>query len=1369
MQKQQHLKRTFATYFVRRIFLAFQMPIVRLTWLVAAILLIATTSVFSAEPGREILSGHVPAEVARLAPNGRLPATNQLSLAIGLPLRNRAGLDELLRQLYDPRSTNFHQFLTPPEFAARFGPMESDYQAVIQFAGTNGLTVTGTYGNRVVLDVEGSVSNVERAFQITLHTYRHPTEARDFYAPDAEPSLPVQLRVTSIEGLSDYSLPRRGTRRVKAVGGAARSLSFNGSGPNGDGEYAGNDFRNAYVPGTALNGTGQTVAVLEYSDYYKVDITNYENIIGLTSYVPLTNVVVGSRTPSTSNNGEVALDIEMAIAMAPKLSRVIVYEKNSVSSSLLNQIATDNLAKQVSSSWMVGNWSSSTATNYDSILKNMAAQGQSYFQSSGDGDAYTGAQPLDSGITVPADSPYATIVGGTTLTNGSGGAWNSETVWNYNNVSGFANWGSGGGISTYYPIPYWQTNVSMAANSGSTTFRNIPDVALTADNIFVSYNNGDDTGTYYFMGTSCAAPLWAGFCALVNQQSVAASGTTVGFLNPALYTIASGTNYSACFHDITTGNNIGTNTAGLFNAVAGYDLCTGLGTPAGTNLINALAPLSLPFFITQPSSQIVTNGTSLTLSATAGGRTPLSYQWLFNGTNLPAGGNIFGTTTNVLSITAATTNNSGNYSLAVTNSYGSVTSSVAVLTVGFAPAFSAQPTNLTVLSGSNAIFNATVSGSATLVYQWRKNGTNLVNATGISGATSNVLTLTAVTTNSSGNYNLAVTNSFGAITSSVAVLTVVLPPAITGSSLTNRTVQCGGNTNTFAVTASGTPPLGIQWSLDGSPLTGATNTSLSLTNLHLPNHTVTVVITNLYSSVTSNAVLTVQDTLPPVITLNGGNPIYVELGGTFTDPGATAADLCMGVVPVTVSGSVNPGALGTNTLTYTATDGNGNTNTATRTVIVRDTTPPTILWSFTNLVLAANTNCGALMTNVTGTNFILATDLSGALTISQVPTNAAILPMGTNLVVITVKDSSGNAAYSTNIIVVQDQTPPEILSQPQSQTNLIGSTAIFSVAAIACTPLAFQWYSNNAALAAQTNSAFTLTNVSPASAENYFAVVAASGGSTTSIVATLTVDLLASTVALASSENPSGFKDNVHFTATLTPANAGGSAQFFTNGVAFDTELVVAGDAVSASLSSLPRGTNLITAVYSGDASHLPATNSLAQVVTNHPPVAAPAFFTNTASFTLTIPIADLATNWSDVDGDTITLAGVSVSTNGIVLTNTGAALIYFNTNNVADQFICTITDGFGGTNFQTVTIAPLPNTLPLITGIVVAGNGGVSLSLGGAFGYTYILEMTTNLVLPGGWQPVATNTLDQSGVWQFNDTQATNFIQRFYRLELRP
>jgi subtilase family serine protease len=751
------------------------------TLLAAAVILAGANFVFSAEPGRETLPGQVPSVVAGLTPKGRLPATNQLFLAIGLPLRNQAALGELLRQLYDPRSTNFHKFLTPQEFTARFGPTEPDYQAVIKFAEANGLTVAGKHPNRVVLDVEGSASNVEQAFHITLRTYRHPAEARDFFAPDTEPSVPTNLSVVTVEGLSDYSLPRPLVHKVETL--KVRPLSFNGSGP--DGEYAGKDFRNAYAPGTTLNGAGQSVGLLEFSSYYQVDVTNYEKIIGLAKYVPLKNVVIGRHAPSTANNAEVALDIEQAIAIAPGLSNVIVYETSSSASSILSRMANDNLAKQMSSSWT---WGGAPSTTIDGIFQQMAAQGQSFFQASGDSDAYTGNEMIDSAsqTNAPVDSTNLTCVGGTTLTmNGSGASWSSETVWNYN-LNGNPNLGSGGGISTYYTIPYWQTNVSMAANSGSTTFRNIPDVALTADDVFVSYNNGDTNGTYYFTGTSCAAPLWAGFCALINQQSVTVNGTTVGFLNPALYAIANSANYNACFHDITTGNNIGTETPGLFYAVTGYDLCTGLGTPNGTNLINALAPRNSPYFITQPSSQTVTNGTSLMFSATAGGRLPLTYQWLFDGGNLSAGGNVSGATSNVLSITAATTNDSGNYQVIASNDSGSVTSSVAVLTVGFAPVFTAQPTNLTIFSGGNAVLSATVGSSTPLVYQWLENGTDLVNGGGLSGATSNVLTFNAVTTNSSGNYNLFVTNNFGMSTSSVATLTVVLPPTIITSIAANN-------------------------------------------------------------------------------------------------------------------------------------------------------------------------------------------------------------------------------------------------------------------------------------------------------------------------------------------------------------------------------------------------------------------------------------------------------------------------------------------------------------------------------------------------------------------------------------------------------
>jgi len=169
-----------------------------------------SAGVFSAmgAPGRQMLSGHVPAVVAGLTPKGRLPATNRLYLAIGLPLRNQAALDELLQQLQDPGSTNFHKFLTPPEFTARFGPTEADYQAVIKFAEANGLKIAGTHPNRVVLDVEGSASNVEQAFHVTLHIYKHPAEARDFFAPDTEPSVPADLSVVTVEGLSDYARPK---------------------------------------------------------------------------------------------------------------------------------------------------------------------------------------------------------------------------------------------------------------------------------------------------------------------------------------------------------------------------------------------------------------------------------------------------------------------------------------------------------------------------------------------------------------------------------------------------------------------------------------------------------------------------------------------------------------------------------------------------------------------------------------------------------------------------------------------------------------------------------------------------------------------------------------------------------------------------------------------------------------------------------------------------------------------------------------------------------------------------------------------------------------------------------------------------------
>ena len=293
------------------------------------------------------------------------------------------------------------------------------------------------------------------------------------------------------------------------------------------------------------------------------------------------------------------------------------------------------------------------------------------------------------------------------------------------------------------------------------------------------------------------------------------------------------------------------------------------------------------------------------------------------------------------------------------------------------PAITQQPTSQTNVAGSNVVFAATATGTAPLAYQWRTNGVNLVNGSNLSGATSNVLTLTAVTTNSAGNYTLVVTNLYGSATSSVAMLTVVLPPIITVPP-TNQTIQCGSNA-AFSVTATGTTPLKYQWSLDGAAITGATNTSLSLTNVHLPNHTVAIVVTNLYGSVTSSVTLTVQDTLAPVITLNGANPFDHRTGVRPSEPGATANDLCAGAVPVTTNGTVNTNAVGANIRhLHGYRRQRQHQQRHARRHRARHHAAGN-LWSFTNLVLAAGANCSATMPDVTGTNFILATDLSGAL------------------------------------------------------------------------------------------------------------------------------------------------------------------------------------------------------------------------------------------------------------------------------------------------------------------------------------------------------------------------------------------------------
>lgn len=543
---------------------------------------------FSAKAGPQLVHSSVPAAVSHMTSLGRVAANAHLNLSIGLPLRNEDALNSLLAQLNDPASPGYRHYLTPQQFAEQFAPSATDYQAVANFFVTNGFTIVQHPG-RMVLDVSGSVADVERVFHLTMRTYRHPTENRTFFAPDSAPALDLGVPILHISGLDNYAVKQSkiikensATHSANTTAHATARQTGSGSGPSGG--YMGADFRAAYMPGVSLTGAGQTVGLLEYDGYYSSDITTYEGLAGVS--VPVIPVPVdgGVNSPG-SGDDEVSLDIEVAMSIAPGLTQIVVYEAPQTASweDILDAMANDTTysPKQFSCSW--GNSSPDVPDlTAENIFKQMEAQGQTFYDASGDGDAFLG------GIPFPAESTNIVQVGGTTVTTtGPGGPWIEETTWDWGGGGLSDNSvGSSGGVSDNFSIPPWQQGIDMTANEGSTTMRNVPDVAMTADNVFVEAQDGTQETVG---GTSCAAPAWAAITALANQQAAANGKPSVGFPDPVIYAAGKSASYLSDFNDITTGNNFWAFSVTNYPTVSGYDLCTGWGTPVGDNLIDLLA------------------------------------------------------------------------------------------------------------------------------------------------------------------------------------------------------------------------------------------------------------------------------------------------------------------------------------------------------------------------------------------------------------------------------------------------------------------------------------------------------------------------------------------------------------------------------------------------------------------------------------------------------------------------------------------------------------------------------------------------------------------------------------------------------------
>jgi kumamolisin len=538
--------------------------------------------------GLASLSGHVPsARTMKYARDlGRKSASSPMHLAISLKPKDAAGLATLAKRIYDPTDSQFHHFLTTQEFADRYAISSDDLSQVTSYLKSKGLSVVKTHANHLVVDVEGSTSTIENAFQIEMHDYV-ADDGRIVQAPTTDPILSSDIapKLNGISGLNSF-------RHLKPHFRKNTKKTFS---PNVTPEsyMTPAKIKTAYnLNSISQTGAGQKIALFELDTYTPSDVAAYASHFSITAPTITTVSVDGGVSSPGDGADEVTLDIELAMALAPGVSSILVYEAPLEDSlDLFSQIASDNEAGVVSTSWGdAENNEDSTDFNYlaeNQTFLEMAVQGQTIFGPAGDNGAY---DDIVDGVTSlqvddPGSQPYVTSVGGTTLYLNPDNTYLFESSWSDTTTS--PNSGGGGGISRHFFLPAWQDGLATANNLGSNTYRMVPDVSLNAN---------PDTGyAVYFQGawdvyggTSCAAPLWAAFTTLVNQQRAANSLEPIGFLNPSLYQIGNGLNYNSAFHDINDGS-----TNLYYPATTGYDLSTGWGSFNGAGLFSLLTTQSV--------------------------------------------------------------------------------------------------------------------------------------------------------------------------------------------------------------------------------------------------------------------------------------------------------------------------------------------------------------------------------------------------------------------------------------------------------------------------------------------------------------------------------------------------------------------------------------------------------------------------------------------------------------------------------------------------------------------------------------------------------------------------------------------------------
>jgi uncharacterized protein (TIGR03437 family) len=575
------------------------------TTLLAAV---AAAPVLFAQTARHPLPGHMRPGVVAANDRGRLAASRSLrhvTLTLERSPAQEAELQALLARQQDPSSPDFHKWLTPEQFADRFGVPQSDIDQITSWLRSQNLTVDSVNRGRTAIAFSGNVRNVERALHVEIHNYEINGEAH--FSNNAEPSVPAAIGrfVLSVRGLDDFRMKPRSVRRPAALQPNYTSIT------TGAHYLAPDDIAKIYdiqpLYDSGITGKGQKIAVVGQTRIDVSDIRQFRTYFNLPPNDPTMLLMPGSIDPGVSNAdlAEADLDVEWSGAVARDAEIVYVYA-NDVRDALSYAI-DQSIAPVISMSYgLCEQLSFGGLRELNSSAEEAESKGISWIAASGDNganDCY-GQSHAPAGLSVdaPASVPLVTGVGGTTLTEGSGNYWSSansgnhasalsyipESVWNDDATDG-----SGGGASIYFAKPSWQTGIGVPDDGK----RDVPDISMPASPNHDGYMVYTGGILSVYGGTSVGAPVIAGTAGLLNQYVVAngyQSAPGQGSLNSRLYSLAASA--PGAFHDVTLGDNItpacpqaACDKVG-FTAGPGYDQATGLGTLDIFNLVTAWPP-----------------------------------------------------------------------------------------------------------------------------------------------------------------------------------------------------------------------------------------------------------------------------------------------------------------------------------------------------------------------------------------------------------------------------------------------------------------------------------------------------------------------------------------------------------------------------------------------------------------------------------------------------------------------------------------------------------------------------------------------------------------------------------------------------------